>query len=132
MKFKKYSAEEKSSFPYWFEHWKAYQYTAIKLGCWRFRFLLHDWEKPWMRLFMPYSDVARWHKSNRRHHSEYKGGQNKIDYLGLVIDYECSMLTKQQCNWNAYEYIVKKYPEDSPFRSRMHRILNKLNINKPL
>lgn len=51
---KLFNDNEKSSFPYWYAHWKAYNKVAREWGVWRFRYLFHDIEKPFMRLFMPY------------------------------------------------------------------------------
>ena len=50
MKFKKFDIKDKSKFSYWFWHWLAYNYTAVKLHAWRPKFLLHDIEKPWLKL----------------------------------------------------------------------------------
>src|SRR5574344_1786585 len=51
---KKFKKEDKSSFPYWFSHWCAFQLVALSLGVWRPRHLLHDIEKPWLKLVLPY------------------------------------------------------------------------------
>ena len=50
IKFKKFTVKEKSTFQYWFYHYLAYNYTAWKLGVWKPKWLLHDIEKPWLKL----------------------------------------------------------------------------------
>ena len=48
MKFKKFDIKDKSKFSYWFWHWLAYNYTAVKL---------HAWKDSWMGK----DGLARWH-----------------------------------------------------------------------
>ena len=69
-----FTKEERSGFKYWFAHWCAFQMTALNLGCWKFKYLFHDIEKPILRLFFKYKTVQRIHRRNNRHHLEYKGG----------------------------------------------------------
>lgn len=45
-----FTKEERSGFKYWFAHWCAFQMTALNLKCWRPKYLLHDIEKPWLKL----------------------------------------------------------------------------------
>lgn len=93
-----FSKKERSTFPYWFAHWCAYQMTALNLKVWTPRFLLHDIEKPWLRLFWSYNRVSKWHKKHNAHHLAYHG---KYDILGMIIDWECSRFTKESCKLNA-------------------------------
>ena len=104
-----FTKEERSSFPYWFAHWCAFQMTALNLRCWKPRFLLHDWYKPWLRLFLPYSTVQKIHKQNSKHHLEWfdKYGYTlkniyRFDWDSLIIDWECSRFTKEASQINAY------------------------------
>lgn len=104
-----FTKEERSSFPYWFAHWCAFQMTALNLRCWKPRFLLHDWYKPWLRLFLPYSTVQKIHKQNSKHHLEWfdKHGYTlkniyRFDWDSLIIDWECSRFTKEASQINAY------------------------------
>ena len=65
MKFKKFDIKDKSKFSYWFWHWLAYNYTAVKLHAWRPKFLLHDIEKPWLKLIWgDYDKVKKWHREH--------------------------------------------------------------------
>lgn len=104
-----FTKEERSSFPYWFAHWCAFQMTALNLRCWKPRFLLHDWYKPWLKLFLPYSTVQKIHKQNSKHHLEWfdKHGYTlkniyRFDWDSLIIDWECSRFTKEASQINAY------------------------------
>lgn len=105
-----FTKEERSSFPYWFAHWCAFQMTALNLRCWKPRFLLHDWYKPWLRLFLPYSIVQKIHKQNSKHHLEWfdKHGYTlkniyRFDWDSMIIDWECSRFTKEASQINAYK-----------------------------
>ena len=96
-KFKKFRKKDRSSFSYWFNHWKAYNYVAWKLNVWKPKWLLHDIEKPWLKLIWEdYKRVQKWHKFHNSHHIFYGRlhGLNKIDWLAAVIDWECSRYTK--------------------------------------
>lgn len=121
MKFKKFTKEERSNIDYWFWHWLAYNYTAWKLGVWKPKWLLHDIEKPWLKLIWgDYERVRRWHKHHNSHHVFYgrRNGLNKVDWLGAVIDWECSRLTKLQAPKTAREETMslleqeRKYTKD--------------------
>ena len=101
--FKKFNKEQRSSFSYWYYHWKAYNLTAFHLGCWKFKYLFHDIEKPWLMLFWKnYFRVQSYHRSNSNHHLEYEYF-DKIDWEALVIDWECSRFTKNASPRNAYQ-----------------------------
>ena len=133
---KKFDKSERSSFPYWFWHWLAYNLMAKKLGVWKFKYIFHDWYKPWLRLFMPYEKVQVFHRKHANHHIEwlenkFKKCQNclytsgysyidKYDYEGTLIDWECSRFTKTAKTLDAYgeyknlfqrEKFKVKYPE---------------------
>lgn len=104
-----FTKAERSSFSYWFAHWCAFNLTALNLKCWKFRFLFHDIEKPWLKLILrDYSKVQKIHRTNNKHHLTYKN-PNKIDWVGLVVDWECSRLTKAEAQMNAletYQYFI--------------------------
>lgn len=124
-----FSKEERSSFSYWFAHWCAFQMTALNLHTWRFRFIFHDMEKPWLKLFWPYDKVKKFHRTHNRHHPEYDG---RKDWLGMVIDWECSRFTKTAAPMNAIETLESMktrkprwYPE---MKKNIEPILNKLGL----
>ena len=112
-----FTKEERSTFPYWFAHWCAFNMTALNLRCWRFRFLFHDMLKPWMRLFLPYKTVQSFHRKHARHHKEYEG--RYPDYLGMVIDWECSRFTKVAAGMTAREKMETYKDKDPVFYQRL-------------
>ena len=68
MNFKKFTKDKRSTFPYWFWHLLAYNYTAIKLHAWKFKYIFHDFEKPWLKLiWKDYDKVRRWHRKHNFH-----------------------------------------------------------------
>lgn len=116
-----FTKEERSGFKYWFAHWCAFQMTALNLKCWKFKYLFHDIEKPWLKLIF---------------------GDNKVDWEAMVIDWECSRFTKEAAQLNARETLemeVKQMRENYPtdiisdnkikvFQENVKNILDKLNL----
>lgn len=108
IKFKKFTKEERSSFSYWFNHCLAFNYVAWKLNVWKPKWLLHDIEKPWLKLFWgEYKRVQKWHKFHNNHHIFYgrMHGYNKIDWLAAIIDWESSRYTKIAAKRTAREEV---------------------------
>ena len=102
-KFKKFTKEQRSSFIYWYYHWKAFNLTAYHLGHWRFKYLFHDIEKPFlMLLWRNYKRVQEFHRTKNRHHIEYPK-YYKWDLEAMIIDWECSGLTKTASPLNAVD-----------------------------
>ena len=99
-----FTKKERSTFPYWFAHWCAFQMTALNLKCWKPKYLLHDIEKPFLKLFWDYKKVQKWHRIHNAHHTEYEG---KWDTYAMVIDWECSRFTKAEAQLNAYNTLKK-------------------------
>ena len=119
--FKKFDKSERSTINYWFWHWLAFNMVAWNLGAWHPRFLLHDIEKPWLKLLWgDYEKVQKWHRHHNSHHIFYgrMHGMNKIDWLGAIIDWECSRYTKNAAPRTAREeldYLIEfdtKYTTD--------------------
>lgn len=131
-----FGKEERSSFPYWFAHWCAYQMTALVLGAWKPRFLLHDFEKPWLKLVMPYKKLQARHRRKSAHHLEYGllHGWEELDAEALVIDWECCRFTKTKAQLDArqtLEYEVsrdkwKRYEKE--IRSAIEPVLVKFGL----
>ena len=121
-KLPKFYKDQRSSFPYWWAHYRAFNLVALKLGVWQPRWLLHDIEKPWLKLFWgDYKRVQKWHKHHNKHHifSGRHYGLNKIDWLAAVLDWEASRYTKYAASKTALqqaEYIIsgleEKYTKD--------------------
>jgi len=109
IKYKKFDKSQRSTFEYWFWHWLAFNCTAIKLHAWRPRYLIHDIEKPWLKLFLrDYKKVQTWHRTHNKHHLEYKRPE-KRNWTDMAIDWECSGLTKYACPRNAIEEAVYQH-----------------------
>lgn len=109
-----FTKKERSTFPYWFAHWCAFQMTALNLKVWKFKYLFHDIEKPWLMLFWKdYIKVQKYHRCHNRHHLEYNG-KKVYDFEAMIIDWECSRFTKSSAQLNArqeYEALVSRHPE---------------------
>lgn len=108
-----FTKAERSSFKYWFAHWCSYQMTALNLKCWKFKYLFHDIEKPWLKLLWgDYNKVQQWHRRHNKHHLTYPK-KSKIDWEAMVIDWECSRFTKTASPYTArqeYERQIKENP----------------------
>lgn len=98
-----FTKEQRSTFPYWFAHWCAFQMTALNTRVWRPKYLLHDMIKPWLRIFMCYKNVQHIHRNYANHHLEWiikrYNGKNddvfdRFDWEAMIIDWECSRFTK--------------------------------------
>lgn len=101
--FKLFDASDKSSFKYWYYHWKAFNLTAFYLGVWKFKYLFHDIEKPWLKLFLPYEKVQKLHRQWNSHHiPKLTDKPKEVDWEAAVIDWECSRFTKISAPLNAY------------------------------
>ena len=136
-----FSKEERSTFPYWFAHWCAFNMTALNLRAWKFKYLFHDIEKPWLRLFWDYERVQRWHRYHNNHHLEYMY-RGTVDIEAMLIDWECSRFTKEastltarqewekivdewkSADWHDYRYMLEQHPE----LKTVDKILEKLGL----
>ena len=138
-KLKKFDKSQRSTFSYWINHWLAYNLVALKLGVWKPKWLLHDIEKPWLKLFLrDYKRVQKWHKHHNKHHifSGRRYGLNKIDWLAAVIDWECSRFTKYAAPKTARQEVTalleekSKYTDDEreEIRKNCYPIMNYLEI----
>jgi len=139
---RKFDKNERSSFPYWWNHWKAYNLVAIELGKWKFKYLFHDIEKPFIRLFVKYETVQRIHRNNNNHHIEWlenklkkecekRGGLgsydierivNSFDFEGAIIDWECSRYTKISKSKNAYDETLDLFSDNIKFSEKYPKI----------
>ena len=133
-----FDKKDRSSFKYWFAHWCGFQITALNLGIWKPKYLLHDIEKPWLKLLWKgdYSRVQKWHRTHNNHHLEYglKHGWDAIDWEALMIDWECCGLSKQEAQLDARETLAyeiqrdKWKPYEREIESRLIQYLNKYNM----
>lgn len=94
--------DQRGGFKYTFAHWCAFNMTALNLGVWKFKYLFHDIEKPFLMILFggDYTRTRNWHKEHNRHHLRYKGKRG-YDWEAMVIDWECSRFTKSEKPLNA-------------------------------
>lgn len=128
-----FSKEERSTFKYWYAHRCAFVMTALNLHCFKFKYLFHDWEKPWLKLFLrDYRKVQKWHRLHNPHHIEYYIKHKKADWEAMVIDWECSRFTKASEQLNARQECERKilgFPEyGDVLRENIYPILDRLGL----
>ena len=133
-----FTKADRSSFKYWFAHWCGFQLTALNLGIWKPKYLLHDIEKPWLKLLWKgdYKRVQKWHRTHNKHHLEYglKHGWDAIDWEALMIDWECCGLSKQEAQLDARETLEYEIKRDKwkhyakEIESRLEQYLNRYNM----
>lgn len=102
----KFTKKERSGWRYFWAHWCAFQMVAITLGVWHPKHLFHDWYKPWLRMFgIPYKRIQKFHRKHSKHHLEFFDYKypSKLDWVSMIIDWECSQYTKEACHRNARE-----------------------------
>ena len=82
-------------------------------GKYTLRGFLHDAEKPFLYLipWMSDEDVQNFHRAHNRHHVKNNLKKSKEDLLDAVIDWECARMTKPDKPLNAYDTLMKFYPE---------------------
>ena len=129
-----FTKKDRATFKYTFAHWCAFQMTALNLGVWKFKYLFHDIEKPFLKLlWKDYKKVQSWHRKHNKHHMEYKG---VWDSEAMVIDWECSRFTKSSAQMTAretYDFFIKdKFKDNGHYLTRLYNeiepILKKLNL----
>lgn len=86
------------------------------------RGLLHDLDKVFLYLVLPYQTVHNLHRKYSRHHNK---ARTYSDYVQMVIDWECARFTKPDKPLNARETLNKFYPE---LKNKILPILNELNL----
>ena len=120
-----FTKEERSTFPYWFAHWCAFNMTALNLRAWKFKYLFHDIEKPWLRLFWDYERVQRWHRYHNNHHLEYLV-RGPVDVEAMLIDWECSRFTKEASTLTARQEWEKLVEEWKAYDQQLyHRLMSR-------
>lgn len=120
---KLFKKEERSSFSYWFAHLLAFNMVAVLCGAWKFKYLFHDFEKPWLKLIWPYKKVQSWHRTHNNHHLEYPG---KIDWEAWAIDNECGRFTKENAPLTCRDHFELRKPDKQILRDNEEVILKTL------
>ena len=121
-----FDKKDRSTFPYWFANWCAFQMTALNLKCWKPKFLLHDIEKPWlMKIWKDYKRVQSYHRRNNDHHMIHYILTGKADWTAMIVDWECSRFTKSSAQLNACQEWEKQFSEIEIFLENFHESKNK-------
>lgn len=103
--------ENDGTFKYWFAHWCAYQMIALNCKAWKFKYLFHDIDKPFLALFIKnHKRVKEIHRRFNKHHITYSK-RKKRDWEAMIIDWECSRFTKSFRTRTAREELNRKYIE---------------------
>lgn len=125
-----FTREERSTFSYWFAHWCAYQMTALNLRIWKPKYLLHDIEKPWLKLFLPYDKVQNFHNNHASHHLIHYLQTGKLDIDAWIIDTECGRYTK---NASLYQGVVEKlYSSFNEYELYLETCIKQNDSNKTI
>lgn len=131
---KKFTKNERGTFRYWICHLLAFNLVAIMSGHWRFRYLFHDLEKPFLLLlWKDYARVQTWHRNHSKHHFEYYLTHYTADFSAMAIDWECSHLTKEGKKRNCkeeLEIVLQKCPDSEKhiFKATMEHVIAKLGF----
>ncbi len=78
------------------------------------RGFLHDSEKPLLYLFcfwLGLKQIQEFHRKHNRHHVENDLPKLQEDLLDAIIDWECARQTKPDKPLNAYQTLMKFYPD---------------------
>lgn len=109
-----FAKEDRATKNYSIAHVAAFNMVAALCRCWKFKYLFHDFEKPFlMLLWHDYKRVQKYHRNHNSHHLEYTGAH---DYISMCIDWECSKYTKSNSQLNCTQtivwYIKRNIPEE--------------------
>ena len=99
---------------YTIRHKKAFLKVEKQLrGKNTLRGYLHDIDKPflYLALWIKYEDIQKIHRKNNRHHVRKDLAKSKDDLIDTIIDWECARITKPDKPLNAYETLLKFYPD---------------------
>lgn len=102
---------------YTWQHKKAFLQTEKKLlGHNTLAGYLHDTDKLFLYILLCWAGkesklVQKIHRKTNRHHAECNKAKQEKHYLQMMIDWECARFTKPDKPLNAYETMVKFYPQ---------------------
>ena len=101
--------KNKDRIKYTLNHRKAFRQVEKQLlGYNTIRSLFHDFDKVILYNFFDYKKVHNWHRNHMRHH--VVKAKTHMDYVQMVIDWECARFTKPDKPLNARETLNKIYP----------------------
>lgn len=74
---------------------------------------LHDLDKPFLYLafWIDLKKVQKIHRKYSKHHVKNSLDKSKEDLIDTIIDWECARMTKPDKPLNAYQTLMKFYPE---------------------
>lgn len=141
-KLKKFDKSKRSNFDYWFWHWLAYNLVALSYNAWKFKYLFHDIEKPFIKLFCKYETVQKFHRKHNKHHPEWLENKllklselvgypleeeinfyvDKYDYKGTIIDWESGHYTKNAATLSAVDEYNKLFGSYINFEEKYPKI----------
>jgi len=100
-------------------HRRAFVFTVnkvVKEGIDREELLkraqFHDVDKMLLYTLVPKEDASIYHRNHATHHLESGILKNEIDYMEMVIDFECAGYTKPDKPLNAYDMVQQIAPAD--------------------
>lgn len=100
-----FSKDYRATKYYSIAHVAAFNMVAALCDKWQFKYLFHDFEKPFlMLLWNDYKRVQKYHRTHSSHHLEYHG--TNFDYTAMCIDWECSKYTKSNAQLDCSQTIA--------------------------
>ena len=74
---------------------------------------LHDIDKPFLYLafWLDMKDIQKIHRNHSPHHVKNNLKKSRNDLIDTIIDWECARITKPDKPLNAYQTLMKFYPE---------------------
>ena len=87
---------------------------------------IHDMDKLTLYLFRDKETASKYHRENASHHIKKGKAFTQEDILESIFDYECAALTKPDKPLNAYDTVMKYYPE---FKDLYLPKLERLHMN---
>ena len=99
---------------YTIRHKKAFLEVEKKLrGKNTWRGYLHDIDKPflYLSLWIKFENIQKIHRKHNKHHVRNNLTKTKEDLIDTIIDWECARITKPDKPLNAYETLLKFYPD---------------------
>ena len=95
---------------------------------------VHDMDKLTLYLFWDKELASKYHRNHSSHHIKKNIPHSRLDILESIFDYECAALTKPDKPLNAYDTVLKYYPEFKdeylPELKRLHMDSSYLAVNE--
>lgn len=111
---------------YTIKHRKAFRKVEKDLlGYNTIRSFFYDIDKIFLYLFFSKDKVQIIHRKLARHHFESIFKKKRMDYIQMIIDWECARFTKPDKPLNARETLYKFYPQ---LKNEIEPLLKELNL----